>query len=229
VSRTNLARLGGLAAVIGSVLSAAISALNFVLPSGIAPPVAALLLAPLQSLGGIVSTLFFMVGLAGLYALLGRRSVLGLSGLILACLAVLAAISHPVFVIASLMFAGDPNSLTWWLISAQEAALFVRGFLLSCGVLLLGVATFEGQTLGRWGVLPLVLGSLTVAVFLFSVLRRYLSLEPGPSWEVISWLLAILVGLCWVLLGSILWSYAFRKEVEDARSTSASRSVEGPA
>lgn len=215
MSRTNLARLGGLAAVIGGVLSAAISVLSFVLSLGMTPPAAALILAPLQSLGSIVSTLFFVVGLAGLYALLGRRSVLGLSGLILACLAVLAAISHPVFVIASLVFAGDPNGLTWWLISAQEVALFVRGFLLGCGVLLLGVATFEGRTLERWGVLPLVLGSLTVAVFLFSVLRRYLGLELGP-WEVISWLLAILVGLCWVLLGSILWSYAFRKEAEDA-------------
>ncbi|MCA1715486.1 MAG: hypothetical protein LC781_01065 [Actinobacteria bacterium] len=217
MSRPNLARLGGLAAVIGGMLSVVISNLSLILLSGTTPLLEAPLLALLANLAEIVSVLFFTAGLVGLYALLGRRSRLGLSGLILAFLSILASVSHIVFLITSLLFA-DPEDTTRWLISVQEAVPLVRGLLLGCGVLLLGVAAFRTRILGRWGVLPLLLGSLILTASLFSASVLYFGLALGP-WGTILRLLPILLGLCWVLLGGVLWAYASREEARVAQIT----------
>jgi hypothetical protein len=103
-----------------------------------------------------------------------------------------------------------------------------QALLLGGGVLLISIASFRTLILGRWRILPLVLGLLSVTVALFPVLGSYFG-WPFVLWNVIHGSLVVLQGLCWVLLGGVLWVYASRREAGDARSTSASRSVERPA
>jgi len=84
VSRPNLARLGRFAAVIVGVLYAAVSAFRLVLTSMAGSSssaliaLAALTLVVFPLVDNFV-TLCFAVGLTGLHAFLGRRSVLGIS------------------------------------------------------------------------------------------------------------------------------------------------------
>jgi hypothetical protein len=220
VSRCNLTRLGGLAAVVGGVLSAAASVLTLVLASRAAPTggAQAALLAPLISFGNVVSMFFLVAGLMGLCALLGRHSKLGISGIILACLALLAAISHPVFAVTSVAFA-DPTNPTRWLTIAQEAALWARGLLLGCAVLLLAFATYGSRTLGRWELLPLILGLLIIVPALYRPVRYVYPIEVPPAFLALT---LVLQGLCWVLLGGALWAYASRQEARDTQNTTAS-------
>ena len=194
MSRPNLARLGGLAAIIGGTLYVAIGSLNLVVFSGTLPPVAVGLLAPVSSLASIVVSLLFAVGLVGLYALLGRRSWLGISGLLLAFSSVLAAVSQVVLPVASLLFA-DLGGPTPWLISAREAISLIRGLLLGCGVLLLSVAAFKTRTLVRWVILPPFMSALTLTAPQFSAAVLYFGLALG-SWTTILHMLSLLLGLC---------------------------------
>ena len=97
--RSNLVLLGGVAAVVAGVFSFCVNALfslllvsNEVIPWPI---------TPLLTLAGIVTTLLYAFGLAGLYALLGRRSLLGIAGLVLVSLAFVIARPRPVDVRAA--------------------------------------------------------------------------------------------------------------------------------
>lgn len=86
------------------------------------------------------------------------------------------------------------------------------------GVLLLGAIPFKDRALGRWSVLPLILGFLYLNLSLLPALISYLGWTGAP-FVLFFGPLAILRTACWVLLGGVLWAYASRKEAEDARST----------
>lgn len=136
----------------------------------------------------------FAAGLTGLYALLGRRSVLGIAGLALAYLSVLATVSS---IVASfyVSYQAATNSDTGF---DPPGVLFAVGLtqalLLAGGILLVGVAAFGARTLGRWRILPLALGLLTLVVAFFPLLGSSLG-WPVQPWSTVRELLVILQGL----------------------------------
>ena len=236
MSRTNLARLGGLAAIIGGLLHAATNALQLVLISladtsssaRVALAADGLLLFPL---GGLLVALCLATGLTGLYALLNGRSVPRNLGLVLGYLSVLAfvfSVASSVYLSYQATMNADSYSGPFWQAPPKIVIGMTQALLLGGGVLLISIASFRTLILGRWRILPLVLGLLSVTVALFPVLGSYFG-WPFVLWNAIHDSLAVLQGLCWVLLGGVLWVYASRREAGDARSTSASRSVERPA
>lgn len=223
MSRPDLARLGGIAAVVGGLLYATVNALRLILTSLAEPSSPALLtLAALSlvvfPLVGIFAALCFATGLTGLYALLGRRSVVGILGLILAYLSILAVLlSIALSIYISYRAAANPDTG-----SDPREVLFAVGLtptlLLAGGILFVGAAAFGARTLGRWRVLPLILGLLTLAVVVFPVLGSSLG-WPVQPWSTIRELLVILQGLLWVLLGGVLLAHASPREAGNARST----------
>ena len=227
MSGSNLACPGGLAAILGGVLFAAAEVLQLTCASAAAPSSQALIVCVALSLLlfpllRIFSVLFFAAGLTGLYALLGsRRSPIGLSGLMLAYLSVLASVSSiALSVYLSYRAATNPDP-GFDPTSVASAAGLTQVLLLGGSVLLIGVAVFRARSLERWSTLPLVLCLLIVTVALFPVLASYFDLALAP-WRTVHRLLAILQGLCWVLLGGVLWTYASRGEARAPQSTPAS-------
>ncbi|MBA3471838.1 MAG: hypothetical protein H0T57_01185 [Rubrobacter sp.] len=226
MTRTNLARLGGLTVVFGGLLAGTINTLNYVLILSTGRPLESFARGPLFVLLeflGVAIALFLATGLTGLYALLGRRSRPGISGLVLAYLSVLASLSFIVFAIFyvsyQLLTDTDGSIRNPWIVFPENAVDLAGALLLGGGVLLLGAIAFKDRVLGRWSVLPLILGFL------------YLTLSMLPALVYLDWTgapfvlfvgpLAILRAACWILLGGVLWAYASRKEAEDARSTPA--------
>jgi hypothetical protein len=164
------------------------------------------LLAPLLELLEIISVSLFAVGLTGTYALLGRSSMQGIVGLILVYLSILAIVSFVVFAVATVTFA-DPGGSLEWLLFAQEAARVAKYLLLGSGVLLLAAAVFGARILGRWKILPLILGLLFIVPPL-NVLVLQLFPVTVQQATFASMLASVFQGLGWVLLGSVLWVYA---------------------
>ncbi len=227
MTRTNLARLGGLAAVFGGLLAVAINTLNFVLILSTGRPLESFAHGPLFALLellGVAIALFLATGLTSLYALLGRRSRPGISGLVLAYLSVLASLSFIVFAIVyvsyQLLMDTDGRIRNPWIVFPENAIDLAGALLLGGGALLLGAIAFKDRVLGRWSVLPLILGFLYLTLSLLPALVSYLGWTGAP-FVLFLWPLAILRAACWVLLGGVLWTYASRKEAEDARGTPA--------
>ena len=227
MTRTNLARLGGLAAVFGGLLAVAVNTLNFVLILSTGRPLEALARGPLFVLVELLSiaiALFLAAGVTGLYALLGRRSRLGISGLGLAYLSVLASLSFIVFAIVyasyQLLANTDGRIRNPWAVFPENAVDLAGALLLGGGVLLLGAVAFKHRVLGRWSVLPLVVGFLYLILPLLPALVTYLGWT-GTPFVLFLGPLAILRAACWVLLGGVLWTYASRKEADDARGIAA--------
>lgn len=130
------------------------------------------------------------------------------TAVVLAYLSVFASLSFIVFailyvVVYQLLTDTDGLVRNPWVIFPEDAADLAGALLLGAGVLLLGVASFGGQVLGRWGFLPLFLGLLTLFISSFFWLVFYLDLA-GVPWSLFLGLLTVLRGLCWVLLGGVL-------------------------
>lgn len=222
MSKYNLVRLGGLATGFGGLLSVITNTLNFILLLSTGRPLAAVARGPLYvllELLGVVIALFFAAGLTGLYTLLRRRSRLGISGLVLAYLSVLASLSFILFAIVYIVYQvltdTDDRIRNPWVVFPENAVDLAGALFLGVGVVLLGMATFEARALGRWSVLPLFLGALILIVPLVGRLAYYLGPADVP-WSLFFRLLTILRGLCWVLLGGVLWAYASRGEARRA-------------
>lgn len=225
MTRTNLARLGGLAAIFGGLLAVAINTLNFVLILSTGRPLEARARGPLfviLELSGVAVVLFVATGLTGLYALLGRRSRLGASGLSLAYLSVLASLSFIVFAIVYVSYQRlvdtDGSIRNPWAVFPGNAVDLTGALLLGGGILLLGAIAFKNRILGRWSILPPILGFLYLSLPLLPALVSYLGWT-GVSVLLFLGPLAILRAACWILLGGVLWTYASRKGAEDARGT----------
>lgn len=225
MTRTNLARLGGLAAVFGGLLAVAINVLNYVLILSTGMPLESFARGPifvLLELLGVVVALFLATGATGLYALFGRRSGLGVSALALAYLSVLASLSFLVFAIVYVSYQlltdtdgriGNPR-----VVFPENAVDLAGALLLGCGVLLLGAIAFKDRVLGLWSVLLLILGFLYLTLSLLPASISYLGWTGAP-FVLFLGPLAILRAACWILLGGVLWVYASRKEAEDAPGT----------
>lgn len=153
----------------------------------------------------------YTLALAGLYALLGRRSALGLSGLLLAGLAFLAALSPIVYFLYHLLWTRSPTVPSPDLIFPGQTVDAVGDALLGGAVLLLAVAALVSGALGRWAPLPFVL-ALLILLPVFPYLGFAMEWMPYP----VFWALSVLRGMCWVLIGVALWR---RVSVRDRRAT----------
>lgn len=176
-----VARLGGIAAILGGVLWSA--SIFFGMNDTVADSDGAsdILFAtlPLLLLGGMV----------GLYARcrgrLGEWETLSVSGFA-TCVVGLAGASvglfgAVVYDLESSWLAG----LSWW--------TFAFGFfLLNLGLLFFGNSVFQTRTLARWRAMPLAIGATGILVILF------------PPWSYPGAVLWVLYGLVWVALGLTL-------------------------
>lgn len=101
---------------------------------------------------GVDIALFLATGLTGLYALLGRRSRPGISGLVLAYLSVLASLSFVVFAIVyvsyQLLTDTDGSIRNPWVIFPENAVDLAGALLLGDGVLLLGAIACKDRVSG---------------------------------------------------------------------------------
>ncbi len=212
MTRTNLARLGGLAAVFGGLLAVATNTLNCVLILSTG--------RPLESFG----PLFALLELLGVAVALFLAT--GLTGLVLAYLSVLASLSFIVFAIVyvsyQLLTDTDGRIRNPWIVFPENAVDLAGALLLGGGVLLLGAIAFKDRALGRWSVLPLILGFLYLTLSLLPALISYLGWTGAP-FVLFFGPLAILRAACWILLGSVLWAYASR--IRDRRRAEHARVI----
>jgi hypothetical protein len=206
VSRANVARLGGVAAALGGAFSAVLSAVSCLLMSTVSGPVPGYFVGPLATLADVIVSLLYTAGLVGLYSLLGRRSNLGLSELLLALLSFLASLSPVVFAVVyfahHLLITRRQVVPSPGLIFPGQIVDLIGIALLAGGVLLLAVAALGARVLGRWTPLPFVLALLT----LLPVLASYVGLGWMPY--ALFGALSVLRGLCWTLVGGALWARA---------------------
>jgi hypothetical protein len=218
VSRPNVVRFGGLAAGLGGALYVTINALGVLFMRALASDWATRgLLNFLLDLLGIFAAFCFVAGLAGLYALLGERSGLGVSGMILAGLSAVLSASYVAFAVVHVLYTAllspDSTAPPPSLVFPEIAVDTAEDLLLAGGALLLGVATLRARVLGRWSLLPLVLGALILPLLAAPAILGW-----AVPW-VLFWLLLTLQGLCWMLLGTLLW--ASRRDAAGARSVPA--------
>lgn len=119
------------------------------------------------------------VALVGLHALPGRRSGIGLFGLLLACASAVASASYVVFALAYVaykaFFSTDRAVPPPNLIFPEAAFDRVGDAFLAGGLLLLGAAVVRVPAPRAWSVLPVILCVLTLLSFL-------LQTSLGPAW-----------------------------------------------
>lgn len=206
MARSNLILLGGIATVVAGVFSFCVNALYILLlmSEGAIP----MLVSPLVTLGSILTAFLYVLGLVGLYTLSGRRSGMGIAGLVLAALAFGTTLLPWAFGVAYALYQVDFLSRT---VVATSAMIFphvavglLGDALLAGGILLLVVEALRARALGRWTFLPFVLAFLYVfPVPLWAAinlgLEITLPLPPSP---------ALLESPFWVLLGAVLWRRA---------------------
>jgi hypothetical protein len=186
---TNLiARLGGLAAVVGGLLWSAKSFYD----RNDAPPWPTDLTDDLF----FVVLLLFLAGLVGLYARLRGRlreweavSLLGFVAIISGLIASIVGQLTMVFEVGPSWWFG----ISWW--------MFVFGFFVaSLGLVFFGNSVVQSRALPRWRGLPLVIGALGLVLILVGDPPNS-DLGIYPSLAV--WML---YGLGWAVLGYVLWS-----------------------
>lgn len=216
MSLANWVRLGGVAAAFGGAVFGVINAiylLLFALPASNWAARATIGFA-LDLFGVLVAVLFF-VALAGLYALLGRRSGLGLFGPLLAGASAVASASYVVFSIAYVAYkaflspdqTGPPPNLIFPEVTFDR----VEDAFLAGGLLLLGAAVVRARALRAWSILPVVLCAMTLLSFLLQTLFG----PAGWGWAAFLALVA-LQGSGWILLGAVLWMRAADHEAGSA-------------
>ena len=208
--RSNLVLLGGVAAVVAGVFSFCVNALYSLLLTSV--EVVPFMVPPLLTLAGIITTFLYALGLGGLYALLGGRSKLGITGLVLAFLTFLAALSPWIvgifYALYQIIFLGRDTVRSSVVFFPQLAADLAGDALLAGAVLLLAVAALRVRALGRWTFVPFVVGFLSLVPLL--IWAAY-----GLGLEAFGWLPlspSLLRAPFWVLLGGVLWWRALRME-----------------
>jgi hypothetical protein len=199
--RPKLIRWGGPAAVLGGILwlgffvlqATAPAALNTE-PYTVKNPVA-YVIYNLMFLGAV---LLFVIALLALYARQAdRHGAAGKIGVVLAAVGGLLFITGGVL---SNLFNVDGM---WYLMMAGAAVLPIS-------LMALGAATQRTQALGRWSLVPIAVGLLSIAAFLSGFLGIF-EAEPLGMWVGIAF--TGLMGVGWMFLGYALWS---RRPVENA-------------
>jgi hypothetical protein len=188
VASSGLVRWCGLAAMLGGVLWAISAVIHASKPRGcIAEECAFRPMRETSALDGfplLLSLLLFAGGVAGLMILArsaGRWGKAGNTGVIL------CAIGAALVVIASLVqtifFGGDFPLMPFFVIPSALALVF--------GLLLLGLAILRARVLPRWAAVLFIVGTLAML---------------GVNEQTARVLLAIPLGVAWVVVGYVLWS-----------------------
>ncbi len=188
MSSSDLVRWSGLAAMLGGVLWIIGAVIHASKPRGcIAEECAFRPMRETSALDGIpllLSLLLFAGGVAGLMIRArsaGRFGKMGNTGVIL------CAIGAALLVIASLVqaifFGGDFPLMPFFVIPSALA--------LVVGLLLLGIAILRAGVLPRWVAVLFIVGSLAML---------------GVNEQTAQVLLAIPLGVAWVVVGYVLWS-----------------------
>jgi hypothetical protein len=188
-SRSAVVRAGGAAALLGGALYL-LSLLTH--PQG-------LLRATVP--GSIVC---FMLGMVGLHALLwGREGRLGVIGVVLVSIGLLLGLigmANSAIMCASgchTPVGSSPSQVGQILNSGEHAGLAFIG----AGMLLWGIVAFRARALGRWSVMPLVIGLLSLAGIMFFRPDLFAVVEHSLLPEVFA--------ACWILLGYALVTRRF--------------------
>jgi hypothetical protein len=175
MSRSTFVRLAGMAALIGGALFA----LSFVSH----PPGLARAIVP-ASVAGLI------VGILGLHARLwGREGRLGGLGFVLVGLGLALGL---IGMAGSALGILDPNPIAPIINTGEHAGLVPIG----AGMLLWGIVTLRERALGRWSILPLLMGLLSLSGIVFLIPAAFAALEASAMPEVF--------GLSWMLLGFAL-------------------------
>lgn len=201
-----LARLGGLAAVLGGVLMVFIGVF---VPAGLRA-----LSDPGSTFGPIFHVLqyfaamLFCVGLAGLYALLRSKRRAGLLAAVGLALAILASLGAALVVVhEATVGLVDPSGPFSLFETLAIIGYLGRIFLPSVSALLLGVRALKVRSLGAWRGLPLFLGAIMLAYQLSTLLLPGEAVFPGQPWGEIFLILGLpffVFGLGVATLGLLL-------------------------
>jgi hypothetical protein len=190
VTSSRLIRWCGIAGVFGGVLWEAWGG--------------ALLLVPghLYRVWGFVALivpLLFSVALGGLYTTLtGRWKVIGGTGLVLAVAGLFVALCGSVW--AKVLPVADVTPVCVYF-ARRGLPQYMLGWVsyLSTASVVVGLAVLRAKALGRWSVVPLVVG-LIGGVFYVTDFGSTVGLLLANI------VFGLLFGLSWVLLGYVLWS-----------------------
>ena len=176
MTSSNIARWGGLAAVLSGAL---LVAKGLVIVVSVADPS---LVPP--------ATLLFALGMVGLHArLAGRGGPLGTIGVLLAWAALAASLVNLICLALSVPAPGDPDAPT--LLEITYLTAFV-GILV--GLLALGVAALRARVMASpWGAVPLGVGVLWFPL-------------QGVGFVIADGVGLVLGGLAWAFLGYVIWS-----------------------
>ncbi len=156
LSRSMVVRAGGAAALLGGALLL-LSFLSH--PSGPARAV----------VPGSIACLMF--GMVGLHALLwGREGRLGAIGFVLVGVGLALGF---IGMTGSVLGVLDPNPAAPIINTGEHAGLVFIG----AGMLLWGVVAFQVQALGRWSVMPLVIGLLSLTGIVFLLPDAFAAME----------------------------------------------------
>lgn len=205
-SSTGMMRAGGFAAMVGGVLGVLAGLGRGIVwrtPYSSSP---VMYDEEVLNLLGSFASLLIAAGMLGLYASMrnGPRKLATL-GVGLACLATATLAVAGVYGSVVLLSSGYPEN------AIVPPGVFGVGATVGfVGFLLFGVALFTARALGRWSVLPLVLGLLPLATpIVFLALPAGLERSIGGPGLLPSALLlgpAMVVDLGWILVGYLLWS-----------------------
>ena len=175
MSRSTIVRAAGAAALLGGMLYL-LSVLTH--PTGLArAAVPGSILLMLLSIVGLHARLWGREGLLGWlgFVLVGTGLLLGLIGMAGSALGIL-----------------DPNPIAPIINTGEHAGLVFIG----AGLLLWGILTLQLKALGRWSVLPLLMGLLSLTGIVFLIPPAFSALESSVVPQVFA--------LSWVLLGFAL-------------------------
>jgi len=175
MSRSTFVRVAGAAALLGGALFALSFATH---PQGLAR---AIVPASVASL---------IIGILGLHARLwGREGRLGGWGFVLVGLGLALGL---IGMGGSALGILQPNPVALIINTGEHAGLVFIG----AGLLLWGLVTLRERALGRWSILPLLMGVLSLSGIVFLVPVAFRALEKSAMPEVF--------GLSWMLLGLAL-------------------------
>ncbi len=204
---SSLARLSGLATALGGLLFVGFGLVFFVFTHGTTSTDRR---GTLFGLDGtdycrmqVAWPALLLVGLAAVHAGYGDRLARrGRSGLAVAALALVMQIAGLVMQcwLRDPQVASDFESVTLTLGFYLGALSYL---VLAVGMVLFGVDALRRRALGWASPVPLVLGLLVMPTVLF----ESSGLSTGTrTWELIYTVSRLPLGLCWVLLGSLLWT-----------------------